>query len=315
MSHVHLAAEKAVLRRQSTPLSYLWRINYLDGTLRKFTIHDQELSLHEDPGYRPSNGLEGFAIRKEAGLKSQSTELRGSFDVTGKSVSIPATDFRARRIANAYAYCTLINSDFPFAGRGIARFTFRVVDYEYDEHEWRLQLQGLMHRLDYKRGEAYAPECLNQLGVVNQLTSFCHYALRDVYPQTVDGCGVYPSSPTPNRQTFEVFRVLTNPLSQSIHPDGYFSFGLILWTEGANTGKVEVIEKSEVGRDQNSQIITVARPMPFQVTGNNDVCRLVVGCDKRADTCRDKFNQFDISYRGTPHIPGALSALRNPAAD
>ena len=34
-----------------------------------------------------------------------------------------------------------------------------------------------------------------------------------------------------------------------------------------------------------------------------DMIRLEAGCDRRADTCRLKFNNFN-NYRGFPHIPG-----------
>ena len=34
-----------------------------------------------------------------------------------------------------------------------------------------------------------------------------------------------------------------------------------------------------------------------------DLLRLEAGCDKRAETCREKFGNF-LNFRGFPHIPG-----------
>jgi len=314
MSNTFTASERSILRRQTAPLAYLWRFQYLNGTERRLTLHDQTLSRYGLINNDPAPGLEGFAIRKESGLKAMTSELRGSFDETGATNGIPINDFRARRIANAVVECRMVNWMFPFASRGVQRLRFKVRDYDYDEHEWRVQLGSPLDRLEMKRGEAYTQTCLNQLSVTNGVTSYCHYPVSTLfsYPNMTAGCGI-AVSPAPTRRKFEAFRFITNPInSASIHVEDYFSHGKIIWTNGLNAGLVEKIEKQEVGQDQNHVLITLQRPMPFDVTASNDVCTLIVGCNKTEDECRDKFNQFTTSYRGAPHIPGNISSLRTP---
>jgi len=312
MSNTFTASERSILRRQTAPLAYLWRFQYLNGTERRLTLHDQTLSRYGLINNDPAPGLEGFAIRKESGLKSMTSELRGSFDDTGATNGIPINDFRARLIANAVVECRMVNWMFPFASRGVQRLSFKVRDYDYDEHEWRVQLGSHLDRLEHKRGDAYSQTCLNQLGVTNQTTSYCHYPVSTMfaYPQTVVNVAVQ-ASPTPTRRKFNLFRSTTNPIDNATHVADYFSHGKIIWTLGANAGLVEKIEQSAVG-GANEQVITLQRPMPFDLT-NFDFATIVIGCNKTEDECRDKFDQF-LSYRATPHIPGNLTSLRTPPA-
>jgi uncharacterized phage protein (TIGR02218 family) len=81
---------------------------------------------------------------------------------------------------------------------------------------------------------------------------------------------------------------------------GWFTHGVLTWLSGANTGT-----KSAVKTDRPAG--SVRRLMlwrsPGYAVATGDRFRMAAGCDKRADTCRAKFDNL-LNFRGFPHIPG-----------
>ena len=52
---------------------------------------------------------------------------------------------------------------------------------------------------------------------------------------------------------------------------------------------------------------------PF-VSGTGDTFTVTAGCDKRFETCRDRFAN-GANFRGFPHMPGTDRALSYAASD
>ena len=59
-------------------------------------------------------------------------------------------------------------------------------------------------------------------------------------------------------------------------------------------------------------MIELWEPVRGMVVANAQV-RLVAGCDKRSETCRLKFNNFD-NYQGFPDLPGEDWVLSVPSS-
>lgn len=77
---------------------------------------------------------------------------------------------------------------------------------------------------------------------------------------------------------------------------GFFEFGTIEFTSGANAGlSMEV-------RDYVPGQWTIALPMPYTVAAGDDYI-LTAGCNKLISTCRDKF-QNTVNFGGYPYLPG-----------
>jgi uncharacterized phage protein (TIGR02218 family) len=81
---------------------------------------------------------------------------------------------------------------------------------------------------------------------------------------------------------------------------GWFAFGLVEWTSGANAGRrVEVL--SHDFADRVALLTLLEAPMrPIAAT---DAFIIRAGCDKRIATCSAKFANV-ANFRGFPHIPG-----------
>lgn len=94
--------------------------------------------------------------------------------------------------------------------------------------------------------------------------------------------------------------VLESPNAARVTPlgsdTGYFDFGLITFTSGANNGRSMEVKSYVPGQ------ITLQLPMPYDVAVG-DTYTIVAGCDKSRDTCRDRFNNI-ANMRAFPFLPG-----------
>ncbi len=78
---------------------------------------------------------------------------------------------------------------------------------------------------------------------------------------------------------------------------GYFGYGLMTITSGANAGIVREVKTSQPGQ------WTLQDAFPFTVTGTEDYS-MVAGCDKKFETCRDKHGN-QLNYGGEPNVRGS----------
>jgi len=92
---------------------------------------------------------------------------------------------------------------------------------------------------------------------------------------------------------------------------GWFGFGLVEWSTGANAGRrVEVLSHDLV----NGVAILTLLEAPVRPIMATDAFVVRAGCDKRIATCSAKFANV-ASFRGFPHIPGQDAVLRYATKD
>jgi hypothetical protein len=83
---------------------------------------------------------------------------------------------------------------------------------------------------------------------------------------------------------------------------GYFDFGVLTFTSGANDGLSMEVRQYTEGQ------ITLALPMPYECQ-IGDTYSLIAGCDKTMRACGDKFSNV-VNFRGFPHVPGNDKAVQ-----
>ena len=89
---------------------------------------------------------------------------------------------------------------------------------------------------------------------------------------------------------------------------GWFALGRLSWTSGPNAGRVaEVASHDVVGGARRLTLLEA--PVRSIAAGHDFVVR--AGCDKRLETCRDRFANV-VNFRGFPHIPGQDTVVRYP---
>tara|TARA_R110002051_G_scaffold14460_3_gene46805 strand:- start:1852 stop:2187 length:336 start_codon:yes stop_codon:yes gene_type:complete len=84
------------------------------------------------------------------------------------------------------------------------------------------------------------------------------------------------------------------------YTDRWFEGGFITFMSGAAEGLQAAIKRDEM--EAARRVLTLWRPIPAAV-GIGDTVRIVAGCDKRAQTCREKFDNM-LNFQGFPDIPG-----------
>ena len=87
----------------------------------------------------------------------------------------------------------------------------------------------------------------------------------------------------------------------------WFVAGKVTWLTGANTGVAAEIKNWDAATSQ----VTLFLPPTFPVA-DGDTLTLTVGCDKRRETCIDRFANI-ANMRGEPFLPGLDVALSYPS--
>lgn len=90
--------------------------------------------------------------------------------------------------------------------------------------------------------------------------------------------------------------------------DDWFDGGAFIFESGANAGRL--IEMKTWDAETKRVQLFLPSPYPVEV---GTTARVYPGCDKRLETCIDKFNNV-LNFRGEPFIPGQDDILKYPDA-
>ena len=92
--------------------------------------------------------------------------------------------------------------------------------------------------------------------------------------------------------------------------DGLYDRGAVVFTSGACLGRTSEIKLHRV--DAGTVEIELWRTMTDTVAAG-DGLTVTPGCDKRFETCRDRFDNA-VAFRGFPHLPGNDFLIASPAS-
>lgn len=122
---------------------------------------------------------------------------------------------------------------------------------------------------------------------------------------TTDGTVEWTTEPalTQGREIVNVINQSTFEVSGLTQADDWFERGLLVFEDGPNQGRAMEIRSWDLAQ----QRITTYLPISFPVQAGDHI-RISPGCDKRRQTCRDKFSNI-INFRGEPFIPGLDSVF------
>lgn len=154
-------------------------------------------------------------------------------------------------------------------------FEGRIVEPELDRYEINASVVSDVDNLKLQMPRnLYTPGCLNTL-----FDSACGLLNADFAINTTIG-----ANSTPNRILCE--------LSQ---PQGWFTQGVVEFLEGVNIGIKRTVRLHEAG----SLLLTL--PL-LEMPEIGEAIRVYPGCDKRLDTCTNRFNNR-ARFRGAPFVP------------
>jgi uncharacterized phage protein (TIGR02218 family) len=264
------------LGRGVTTVARAWAVKRRDGTVLGFTDHDRDLAF-EDILFRASSGMTAQALELGTGLAVDNTEALGVLS----DASLSEVDILAGRYDGAEVRIWWVNWADP-AEREL-RFRGSLGEIARHGGSFRAELRGLTEPFGRMQGRIYHSACSAVLG-----DAACRFDLSKP-GHAVD---------LPILEARDGGRFIF--AGAAGYPQRWFEKGFLRMLGGAAAG-LEGLIKADIAVAGSREIVLWQRlgvaPMP------GDVVRLIAGCDKRAETCRSKFNNF-LNFRGFPHMPG-----------
>jgi len=267
----HLAGEL-------TSLVTCWLITRRDGVRLAFTTHDKVLTF-DNLTFHPVNSFLPSTVSSSNGLNVDNLEVSAILSTGGMSEK----DIRAGRYDYARISIFQVNWQQPTAGKLYIRSGW-LGEFVVHDHHFTVEIRGLTQKLQQTIGGVFSPECRANLGA--------------------EGCHV-------NLEFFSSLGRVTSVIAADhledatrTEADSWFDYGLIRWISGPNAG-----QKSEIKSFAAGAFVIFDPPAEPIAIGDIYIAR--AGCDKRAVTCKSKFQNF-VNFKAETAIPGTDSLYNYP---
>lgn len=264
------SALQAHLDSGATTLATCWKITRQDGAVLGFTDHQADLVV-AGVTYRSAGGGLKTAVAWSAGLAVNNLEVQALLDSAG----VTEADIAAGKYDYAQIDVFLVN--YADTSMGTVDLLGRQIgEVKRERGSYRAEVRGRTQFYRRTFGELYSPSCRAALGDAR-----CQV---DLTPFTVTGT---VTAVTDDRTFSDSARTEGN---------GWFDFGVLTWTSGANAGRKTGVKQYLTGAFE----LSLPMPNPIAV---NDAYSVYAGCDKLIATCIGKFNNV-VNFRGEPFVPG-----------
>ncbi|HHC29835.1 MAG TPA: DUF2163 domain-containing protein [Rhodobacterales bacterium] len=275
---------KAHVESGVTTLARCWALTRRDGTVMGFTDHDCEIAFGGIT-FRADTRLTARALQQTTGLAIDNSEALGALS----DASVTEADIRAGRYDGAEVEAWLVNWANP--EDRLRQFRGALGEITRAGGAFQAELVGLSEALNLPQGRVYQTPCTAVLGDTSCKVNLADPALR--------GDGIVGA--VEDQKVFAITGLTS-------FGEAWFQRGLLTVLSGAAAGLTGVIRR-DVLRD-GARGIELWESLRAEIAVGDSV-RLIAGCDKRAQTCKDKFANF-INYRGFPDIPGEDRLLSIP---
>lgn len=163
----------------------------------------------------------------------------------------------------------------------IKLFEGRIIEPELDRNSIQASVASDLDELNVQMPRnLYQPSCTNTL-----FDSACGLLRQNFMVQT----------------TIEAGSTTARILCQVNQPQGWFTQGVIEFLDGGNAGLKRTIRMHESGA------LLLTLPL-LEVPQAGQRIKVYPGCDKRLETCQNRFNNFS-RFRGAPFIPVPETAV------
>jgi uncharacterized phage protein (TIGR02218 family) len=259
----------------TTSVCNAWSVVRRDGVVFGFTDHDRDLTF-EGVTFRADTGLSARAVMQTTGLSVDNSEAVGALS----DAAVTEVDLAAGRFDGAQVVAWVVNWADVTERVMLFRGTFGEI--VRSAGTFRAELRGLTEVLNTPQGRAYQKNCGAVLGDAR-----CGFNLG------LPGYAV--------TRTVEAVDGVTFRWSAFADTDDrWFERGQLEVVTGAAAGLSAMVKTDrQVGAGRVVELWQALGVAPAM----GDSIRLVAGCDRRMETCLNKFNNFN-NFRGFPHIPG-----------
>ncbi|RTL76193.1 MAG: DUF2163 domain-containing protein [Bradyrhizobiaceae bacterium] len=270
------SALQAKLDSGVTTLARCWIVTRRDGVVSGFTDHDGDLVI------------EGVTCRAGTGFGASEATSRFDLSIDGAEISgalaadsLTEADLAAGRFDAARVDTWLVDWSDVTLRVLLSRATLGEVKREGEA--FSAELRGLADKLSQESGRLYTARCTADLGDAR-----CKIALEAA---GLNGAGTVS-------RLLGVSAIAVESLEG--FSEGIFTAGCLTWTSGANSGLAVEIKEHRLGGGEVQLALWQAMS---EIIAIGDAFTITAGCDKRFETCRDRFAN-SINFRGFPHIPG-----------
>lgn len=266
------------LKGEATTTCHAWRLTRRDGTVMGFTEHDRDLEFDGTVFAAMTGFADGGEVETGLGLSADAAEVVGAFSAE----AITRADLAAGRYDGALVETFLVNWQSP--DDHVLRSTRELGEVRNGPDAFQAELRSLAAKLDRPGGRIYARGCDAELGDARCRVNLDDPAYRGegVVTEVVSDDGLAVSG----LAGFET---------------GWFRQGRIRFVTGALDGLEFSV--AEHASDGGVARLTLWSP-PALRPAAGDGFVIVTGCDKRRETCRDKFANI-LNFRGFPFMPGS----------
>ena len=254
-----------------TTMVHAWKVTRVDGVVQGFTEHDNDLTF-DGITYIASSGFTSSRIESSLGLSTDNLNVDGAIS----DDTLNSDDLSSGNYDDAVVELWWVN--FENVSQRVLLNKGNVGQVKRGELAFSAELRSQSGRLQQQTGRVYQRTCDAILG-----DSRCKV---DLTAFTSNGTIQIVNS----RRDFEV------SISDN-DTDSFYSFGVITFTSGENSGLKFEIKSHSSGR------IFLWEKTPFSV-GVDDTFSVVAGCDKKMSTCNDKFSNT-ANFQGFNLVPGS----------
>jgi uncharacterized phage protein (TIGR02218 family) len=259
----------------ATRICRCWKVERGDGAVFGFTDHDVDVTFG-GVVFRASSGMDASALQTATGLSVDNAQTVGALTAAG----ISEEDIRAGRFDKAEIHHWLVDWERP--DLRVLMFRGHFGEIRRTDGAFEVELRGLAEALNGPVGRSILRSCDRVLG-----DSRCRVDLGQ--PELRGEAEAGPGS-----SGTSVESGLTG------FAEGWFAGGVLTWLTGGNAGEAAAVKSDRLV--PGGRRLELWREPGATVT-EGDAFRVVAGCDKRAETCRKKFDNL-LNFRGFPHIPG-----------
>lgn len=278
--HAHLASG-------TTTLAWCWRITRSDGQVFGFTDHDRGLQ-YDGTSFDSETGLIPSELRHGSDMSVDAQDAEGILS----SDRITETDIADGRWDNAQVEVFRVNWQ-DTAQRVLLR-RGSIGEIRRGRVSFVAEMRSMAHVLNQQVGRIFQGSCDAALGDAR-----CKV---DLDAPAFKGTGTITALLRDRAFTVE---------GLSGFDAGHFSRGIVSWTSGANATRLAEVSQHEVA---NGVVRIILLEAPILEINVGDNFTIVAGCDKRPETCRDRFANI-ANFRGFPNIPGQDAVTRYATRD
>lgn len=267
------------LDNEVTTLATCWKLARRDGTVLGFTDHDCDVMVNGTE-YVAETGFSPTAIASSSGLQVDNLDVEGMLD----STAIREADVMAGLYDFAEIEVFQVNFNQPDAGSLRLRRGW-LGEVALRNGRFVAEVRGISQKLSQQIGSLYSAACRAELGDAQCKVAMAGYT-----------------------QTGSLSNVTSNSVfsdSARTEEDGFFTFGKLTFTSGANAGLSMEVKEFALGE------FVLALPMAYDVQ-TGDEYQVQAGCDKSFSTCTARFDNA-VNFRGEPHVPGIDRMLETSA--